>query len=159
MAPSSEVSESLHHLVGVLLVVLGLILMIAGIAAVSYQTCTGPGNTACSNPDQAGGIAALAIGLMLLVYGAYLLIRREPVRSETAPAPEPETTERGRGRPRTSREAPASDRDVPSAPNGEGRSTEALEVAADRFCPSCGGGNESSQELCVRCGEPLPPPP
>jgi predicted lipid-binding transport protein (Tim44 family) len=32
-------------------------------------------------------------------------------------------------------------------------------VPAERYCPSCGGGNARAAAFCQKCGKPLPPPP
>ena len=32
-------------------------------------------------------------------------------------------------------------------------------TSAERYCPSCGGGNARAAAFCQKCGKPLPPPP
>jgi hypothetical protein len=168
VASSPPASETPFRSIGVFLVILGLLLMVVGIAAIAYQTCRTLGVTVCTTPYAGGGLVALVAGVIVLSLGLVLMMLRGPVVSNAPSvvdlAPPGQYTLQPTSPPAS---GPAGTADLPRAQGQRVITVPAVmalnspprTVAADRYCPSCSGGNARSAEFCDQCGQPLPPPP
>lgn len=105
-------------------------------------------------------ILLIVVGLILIILGAAL---SEP-RETPAPAPQVVYVQQSPSPyapPPQAYMAPPPPNGWPPPPTSVPPASippQSSSPAADRYCPSCGGGNARASAFCESCGKPLPPP-
>jgi hypothetical protein len=133
-----------HRTLGIVLLILGILMLIGGIAAAAYCSLSILG--VCLDYPYAGaGVLLALVGVILLIVGIVLMVLKGS--APTAP-PQPLYAAPPGQDPPPGYYPPAAG-PVYSPPAA---------APAERYCPACGTGNARAAGFCTRCGKPLPRP-